>query len=237
MKVAVTALAYAVAAFSPQGALAQPTADPDAAPAAPKLAVPSPNPMPAAATAILPQGTPLKVILNVELSTVKNKTGDTFDVTVLEDVVQDGTIVIPKGAIGHGELIFAANRGGFGKAGMLYLALRRLDLGDKSYLLDGRFREEGKDSNGATAATYFAVGVFAGFIKGKPGAIGKGRELQARTGEPITYVPGAAPPPVPAVTGVDVTAATSTTSPTAPDAPTAEPTDAVKPAPSVNPKK
>lgn len=145
----------------------------------------------------MPSGTPLKVMLNSELNTKLNHTGDKFEVTVLDDVVQDSAIVIPKGAIGHGEIIFAANRGGFGKAGLIYIALRRLDLGDKTVLLDGRFREEGKDNNGATAATYFAVGVFAGFIKGKPGTIPKGRELQARTGEPIEYVPGAPPPPVP----------------------------------------
>ncbi len=145
----------------------------------------------------MPIGTPLKVMLNSELATKQNHTGDTFDVTVLEDVVQDATVVIPKGTIGHGEIIFASDRGGFGKAGLLYIALRKLDLGERSVLLDGRFREEGKDSNGATAATYFAVGVFAGFIKGKPGVIPKGRELQARTGEPITFVPGASPQPVP----------------------------------------
>lgn len=170
-------------------------------------------------------------MLNVELNTVKNKTGDLFDVTVLEDVVQDGTIVIPKGAIGHGELIFAANRGGFGKAGMLYLALRRLDLGDKSYLLDGRYREEGKDNNGATAATYFAVGVFAGFIKGKPGAINKGRELQARTGEPISFIPGAAPPPVP--TPAEAAPATAPAAATPAEAVPAEaaPAEAAKPTP------
>jgi hypothetical protein len=173
-------------------------AEPSAPAAQPAAVEPTPAAAAApAASAVLPGGTPLKVMLNSELNTKQNHTGDRFDVTVLEDVVQDSTIVIPKGAIGHGEIIFAADRGGFGKAGLLYIALRKLDVGDKSVLLDGRFREEGKDKNGATAATYFAVGVFAGFIKGKPGTIPKGRELQARTGEPIEFVPGAPPPPVP----------------------------------------
>lgn len=196
MRVATILLPCALFALSPVYA----DQSTDAPPVSPSAAPTTPAPPAAAAvaTAVLPGGTPLKVMLNTELNTKQNHTGDKFEVTVLEDVVQDSTIVIPKGAIGHGEIIFAADRGGFGKAGLIYIALRTLDLGEKSVLLDGRFREEGKDNNGATAATYFAVGVFAGFIKGKPGSIPKGRELQARTGEPIEFVPGAAPPPVPA---------------------------------------
>lgn len=200
MKVATILLPCAALALQPLEARQAAEATPQ--PSLPTSATPAPTVAASdtsapKASAVLPGGTPLKVMLNAELNTKQNHTGDKFEVTVLEDVTQDGTIVIPKGAIGHGEIIFAADRGGFGKAGLIYIALRRLDLGEKTVLLDGRFREEGKDNNGATAATYFAVGVFAGFIKGKPGTIPKGRELQARTGEPIEFIPGSAPPPVP----------------------------------------
>jgi len=81
------------------------------------------------ASAVLPAGTPLKVMLNVELNTKQNHTGDKFEVTVLEDVTQDGAIVIPKGSIGHGEIIFAADRGGFGNAGRSSSGRGRRDLG------------------------------------------------------------------------------------------------------------
>lgn len=227
MKLAVYLLPCAAFALGPLHASQGPEAPPPPPPASAEPAAPSAAVAPKV-NALLPGGTPLKVMLNTELNTKQNRTGDTFDVTVLEDVVQDGTIVIPKGAIGHGEIIFAADRGGFGKAGLIYIALRRLDLGDKSVLLDGRFREEGKDKNGATAATYFAVGVFAGFIKGKPGTIPKGRELQARTGEPIDFVVGAPPPPVPAPAAVPDLAS----APAAPPPTDAAPTPAPAPAPS-----
>jgi hypothetical protein len=69
----------------------------------------------------------------------------------------------------------------------LSISLRYLELNGAKVLLDGRYREEGANKNGATAATWFAVGVFSGFIKGKPGVIPKGRELKARTGEDIAF--------------------------------------------------
>lgn len=153
--------------------------------------------IPATARAILPAGTPVVVTLDQQLSSATSKVGDKFQVTVSNDVVDGATVVIPRGAIGHGEVTFTTRRGGFGKAGIIGIALRDLQLGDRKVALDGRYREEGKNRNGATVATWFAVGVFSGFIKGDQGAIPKGRELKARTGEAIAYTPGSLPPSVP----------------------------------------
>lgn len=116
--------------------------------------------------------------------------GDRFSVVVLHDVVDQDTVVIPQGTTGYGEVTFTTNKGGFGKPGIIGIALRHLQLGDRQVALSGRYREEGQSKAGVTAATYFAVGVFAGFIKGKPGIIPKGRELKARTGEAIAFTPG-----------------------------------------------
>lgn len=143
-----------------------------------------------ATTAELPIFTPVKVMLNQDLSTQTSHVGDKFTVTVLEDVVENATIVIPKGATGEGEVTFVTARGGFGKPGILAISLRELTLGDRTVSLDGRYREEGKSKNGAVAATWFAVGVFSGFIRGRAGCIGRGRELNAKTGEAIDYVIG-----------------------------------------------
>lgn len=121
-----------------------------------------------------------------------NKVGDRFEVTVLNDVSEQGVVIVPKGTIGHGEVTFSTKSGGFGKPGILGISLRTLDLNGKSIILDGRYREEGKDGDAAAGATWFAVGIFAGFVKGKAGVIPKGRELRARIGEDALVVP--APP-------------------------------------------
>jgi hypothetical protein len=144
----------------------------------------------------LPAGTPVLVMTNDELSTKANRAGDQFEVTVLNDVIDGGTVVIPKGTKGFGEVTFATNNSGFGKPGILSISLRYLELNGTKALLDGRYREEGANKNSATAATWFAVGVFSGFIKGKPGVIPKGRELKARTGEDIAFIAGSTPQPV-----------------------------------------
>ena len=149
--------------------------------------------MPSSTTSRLMAGTPVIVMTNEELSTEANKAGDRFQVTVLHDVIEGTTVVIPKGTIGHGEVTFATDNGGFGKPGILSISLRYLELNGAKVLLDGRYREEGRNKNGATAATWFAVGVFSGFIRGKDGVIPKGRELKARTGEDIAFLAATQP--------------------------------------------
>lgn len=137
------------------------------------------------------------VMLDEELSTKTAKVGDRFRVIVLHDILDGNCIAISQGTTGYGEVTFSTNKGGFGKPGILGIALRYLELADKRVALDGRYREEGKNSNGAAAATWFAVGIFAGVVQGKAGVIPKGRELRARTGEDISYVLRATPPAAP----------------------------------------
>lgn len=149
--------------------------------------------------------------------------GDRFPVVVLHDVVDRDTIVIPQGATGYGEVTFTTNKGGFGKPGIIGIALRHLQLGDRQVALSGRYREEGQNKNGATAATYFAVGVFAGFIKGKPGVIPRGRELKARTGEAIVFTPG-----VPAIAPVPVSVPAIAEPAAAPETPTDNPAGTIQ---------
>jgi len=138
-----------------------------------------------AVKAKLPAGATVMVMTNAELSTRLNHVGDRFGVTVLDDVTVGSTVVIPRGTTGFGEVTFATNNGAFGKPGILGIALRYLDVNGAHVSLEGHYREEGANKNGATVATWFAVGVFSGFIRGKPGMIPKGRELKAHTGEDI----------------------------------------------------
>ncbi len=145
----------------------------------------------------LPVGTAVPVAIASELSSKTSKTGDRFDVIVVEDVSMAGTVVIPKGTVGHGEILYTGDKGGFGKAGFIYITLRDLVVGSRTIMLDGRFRQEGKNRNGSTAATYFTVGVLAGFIKGDSGTIPKDLVLKGKTGEPISFIPAPAVPSAP----------------------------------------
>lgn len=172
-----------------------------------------PAPTPATTPATLIAGTPVTVMMNDEVSTMSCALGSRFGVTVVRDIVGQGAVVIPAGTIGSGEVTFCTNKGAFGKPGILGIALRDLDLNGKRIALDGRYREEGRNNNGATAATWFAVGIFAGFIKGKAGVIPKGRELRARTGEDILFEAAALPPAGPPQPAADVARAQATMAP------------------------
>lgn len=198
------------------------------APAAPVVesAAPATTATPSVA-ATLAAGTPVFVMLDADLSTMTAKLGDRFPVVVLHDIVDRETIVIPQGTTGFGEVTFTTNKGAFGKPGIIGIALRQLQIGDRQVALSGRYREEGANKDGATAATMFAVGVFSAFIKGKPGVIPRGRELKARTGEPIAFTVGvSATPPEPiAATAVLVDSVPAAEPEAPPAAPPEPPTE------------
>lgn len=134
-----------------------------------------PSAPPSAATALLS--------VNEELSSRTVKVGTPFTATLLESVTEPGGLVIPRGAIAHGEVTFSSGRGGFGRGGIVAIALRYLEVDGHKIALHGRYREVGKEPEAAVVATTFAVGVFSGFIKGRSSTIPRGRVLRARLGE------------------------------------------------------
>ncbi|WP_326914191.1 hypothetical protein [Sphingopyxis chilensis] len=199
-------LALVMPAFAP--AVAQETAAPVEAASAPAVvaipvAAPAPN-----STRTLAANTEVLLSMNEELSTKKNEEGDTFYMTVVHDVVQDGYIVIPKGARATGEITWRTGKGAFGKSGKMEIELRYIDIGGKRVPLIGSFRQEGEGNTVATVGGVILAGVFAAFITGKSGRIPAGRELSVRTKEELAFaVPTTAPAAQPAVMAVAVEAA------------------------------
>ena len=199
-------LALVMPAFAP--AVAQETAAPvEAASASAVVAIPVAAPAPNS-TRTLAATTEVLLSMNEELSTKKNEEGDTFHMTVVHDVVQDGYIVIPKGARATGEITWRTGKGAFGKSGKMEIELRYIDIGGKRVPLIGSFRQEGEGNTVATVGGVILAGVFAAFITGKSGRIPAGRELSVRTKEELAFaVPTTAPAAQPAVMAVAVEAA------------------------------
>lgn len=171
----------------------------DAPVSAPVDAAPSVVAVPVAAPApstmrTLPANTEVLLSMNEELTSKKNDEGDTFYMTVVHNVVQDGYIVIPKGARATGEVTWRTGKGAFGKSGKLQIELRYIELAGKRVPIIGSFRQEGEGNTVATVAGVVAAGVFAAFITGKTGRIPAGRELSVRTKEELAFAisPGTA---------------------------------------------
>jgi len=225
----VMSLALVMPAFAP--ATAQETAAPVEAASAPAVvAMPVATPVPNS-TRTLAANTEILLSMNEELSTKKNEEGDTFHMTVVHNVVQDGYIVIPKGSRATGEITWRTGKGAFGKSGKMEIELRYVEVGGKRLPLIGSFRQEGEGNTVATVGGVILAGVFAAFITGKSGRIPAGRELSVRTKEELAFaVPATAPTAQPAVMAVAVEAAPVAVPASAVAAPVAEAIPAAAPA-------
>jgi hypothetical protein len=168
--------------------------------AAPLTAQPVPTPAPAAeAQAAAPAaasedgllslsaGVPITLAVSQEVNSSTHRAGDTFPLTVLNDVRIGETTVIPRGTPAVGEVTWRTGKGAFGKSGKLELSLRYINLGGQHIPVTGDFRQEGEGNTIATGIGIIAVGVFAGFITGKRARLPVGRELMSQLAGPVQF--------------------------------------------------
>ncbi|MET0587174.1 MAG: hypothetical protein ABWZ75_01520 [Novosphingobium sp.] len=71
-----------------------------------------------------PALTPVSIQILAALGSKVSKSGDTFPIRLAAPVIVDGTVAIPAGAEGMGEVVHAKKGGGIGAAGELVLAAR-----------------------------------------------------------------------------------------------------------------
>ena len=129
------------------------------------------------APVLVPSGTPLKVELTAELASNSAHTGDRFQFHSLEDVTVDGWVIVPKGALGEGEITHAESAGGNGHPGKLALQFDWIYAADnlKVKLSDVPSSNSGDAAKGAASTAAIAsyvllgpLGLFAhNFVHGK----------------------------------------------------------------------
>lgn len=129
----------------------------------------------------LPANTPVIVRMNEELTTRRNEEGDTFYMTVTNDIMQDGYVIIPAGSRAIGTITWLTRRGAFGKSGKMDISITAIEVGSARIPVVGTFRQEGEGNTVATVATVVVAGVFGAFVTGKSGVIPAGRELTVHT--------------------------------------------------------
>jgi hypothetical protein len=132
-------------------------------------------------------GTPITLAMAEEVNSSTHEEGDTFKLTVLNDVKIGDTIVIPRGTPAVGEITWRTGKGAFGKSGKLEFALRHIELNGQRIPVSGNFRQEGEGNTVATGVGVLAIGVFAGFITGKRARVPVGRELMSQLAEPVPF--------------------------------------------------
>jgi len=162
------------------GAAAIPAATTVAAPAGETAAEALPK-----AEQLLPEGTPVRLMILREINSRHAIVGERFKLRVIEPVYINGKPVVPIGAAAWGEIASTERNGAVGKGGRLGAKLLYLDLPDGAVPLRGEYSDRG-DGNGA--GVVLAV---IGF--GPLGLLNAGDSARLKAGDTFTgYVAGPA---------------------------------------------
>lgn len=134
----------------------------------------------AAQVLTLQDGTPVRLRLNRTVSSANASVGETVDFEVTEPVINQNSVVIPKGTVVLGRVTKVETKRRFGRAGALELSI------DSARLANGRTiplratpeKGEGDMSRGRVAATIAASPILV-WVKGKNVTFEKGTETTA----------------------------------------------------------
>ncbi len=135
----------------------------------------------------LQDGTPVKLRTGRNLSSATEKTGETVDFEVLEDIKIGDVIVIPRGGTAIGTVTQGKPKGRMGKGGKLDITIDsvRLVSGEKVPLRAVKENKGGSHTGAmtgaivATSILFFPAAPFFLFMKGKDITIPKGTEITA----------------------------------------------------------
>jgi hypothetical protein len=152
----------------------------NAAPAAPdsqsaaNQAASAPAQAPAPQPIVVPRGTAIEVVLDQSLSSKTSSEGQTFSATVVDPVVVDGQVVIPKGAHTRGTVTSAKAAGRFKGASELGLALRHIEINGQRYEIAASTPELSRKGKGKRTGAMVGGGAGGGALIGGLAGGGKG---------------------------------------------------------------
>lgn len=133
------------------------------------------------ADTVLPVGMNIAMLTTQSVSSKNARKGDLVTLTLAEDIVRDGVVVLPAGTLGTGEITAAEKKGMMGQGGKLSLKMLYLTLADgRTVRLSGDLVSVGSDATTlATAVTTATMGMVP-FITGKTATIPEGTILTVR---------------------------------------------------------
>ncbi|GEM_PF-2001298 len=149
----------------------------DASPAAPTAPV-APPPPPAPTTAVLEEGAVLDIRLLDDISTARNKQGDSFAAVLDRDLEVDGKLLAPKGAKVTGKLTEVVSSGKVQGLARLSMVLTSMTVDGERYSLEtnpiSAEAENTKARDAKTVGAGAGIGAVIGAIAGgkKGAAIG-----------------------------------------------------------------
>lgn len=153
-----------------------------AVPAVAPVAAPAPvAPVAVPVRIVLPANTMITVTPVDEITSKGMKEGDHRTLQVVNDVLHDGTVVIPRGATVRALVSWRTGKGIVGKSAKFELTFQSVLVNGVEYALKGKHRQEGKGNT---------VGALLGsmIITGRSAVIVSGQQLTAFTAEDIPTI-------------------------------------------------
>ena len=136
----------------------------------------------AGVTVTVPSGAMMRVRINQSLDSGRTQPGAKFDGIVVNDVVADGAIAIPRGAAIQGTVVDAKKSGALAGRGELSLQLTSVTLAGKSYpIVSNVWNQHGGDKTTETV-NKAAVGGVLGALVGAAAGGGEGAAIGAGVG-------------------------------------------------------
>lgn len=133
---------------------------------------------------ILAEGTAVSISLAKDVSSKDAQRGDKVNFTVDEDLVADGQVIIKKGTLATGSVIYAEKGGYMGKSGKLALQVESTITSDgESIPLRAALGGEGNAKTGTALALSFIPGPFGILKKGDNTILKEGTKITVYTGE------------------------------------------------------
>lgn len=119
-------------------------------------------------------GTPVRLRLLNELTSKQAKTGHQFDLEVVDDVMVDGHIVIPRGSSARGEITFAKNKGSWGKSGKLDTQVTSVRVNGTDISLRGTVAQKGETGTVGVVAAIAFLPIAGFFVSGTSAELAAG---------------------------------------------------------------
>jgi hypothetical protein len=172
--------AYAQTQADPAEGQSQEVSAPAAAPAEAAPLVATPVAAPASAAHVLAAGTQISLAALQELSSKHVKEGERYQFQVVSDVIDNGTVVIPRGSMATGVISMQTGRAIGGKSGKFDVSFESVVANGVTFPLTGVHRQEGKGNT---------VGALLGsiFISGRSAVMLPGQVVTAMVKEPTAY--------------------------------------------------
>lgn len=158
----------------------QPDASQPSNQASKKAERPAPPPPPAVVE--LPADTEIRVRLDQDLSSKDSQAGQTFTATVADDVLANGTVVIPKEARADGTVVDAKPLGRFKGGALLAIRLDRVHTRWGTYPVSTSSISRAEKGKGKRSTGFIAGGAGLGALIGGLAGGGKGAAIGALAG-------------------------------------------------------